>query len=394
MNYDLIFAIIFYGLIYIYYLKHKDKFEVQGKIFALYKTKLGLKLMDKLSKTSPRFLRFLGNLGILVGFLGMFLIFYILIKGTYNLVKGWLLHQAVVPTVAPVLPGISIAPGLPILSFWHWILAILIVAVIHEFSHGLLSRLHNVKIKSSGFAFLGPILAAFVEPDEKMLKKKNKKHQLSIFAAGPFSNIIFAFLILLITQFIFYPINSSLTENTGLLVSTVELDMPANLSGIQPGTLIKSINNKETLTLDSFLNEIYKTKEGSSITINTDKGNYRLVPVFIEGKPKLGVSLTESKDYKEVVPKYLQSTLSWIFELLFWLWIISLGIGLFNLLPLGPVDGGRMFLTSLLIFTNKKKAHKIWKIISIFCLTLIVINLIPYIIKLFSWIFNSILSLV
>ncbi|MBU2634255.1 MAG: hypothetical protein KJ674_03335, partial [Nanoarchaeota archaeon] len=72
MNYDLIFAVIFYGLIYIYYLKHKDKFEVQSKIFALYKTKLGLKLMEKISKISPKFLRFIGNIGILVGFMGMF----------------------------------------------------------------------------------------------------------------------------------------------------------------------------------------------------------------------------------------------------------------------------------------------------------------------------------
>ncbi|MFH1209382.1 MAG: site-2 protease family protein [archaeon] len=388
MNYDLIFAIIFYGLIYIYYLKHKDKFQIQGKIFALYKTKLGLKLMDKLSKVSPKLLRFIGKIGILIGFVGMFLIFYLLISGTIKLI----FVPKAPPTVAPVLPGVSI-PGLPILSFWHWIIAILIVAIIHEFSHGLFARLYNVKIKSSGFAFLGPILAAFVEPDEKVLNKRNKKQQLSIFAAGPFANIILAFLILLITQFIFYPINSSLTENNGLLIAAIEPNMPANMSNIEPGTIITGINDQRTFTTDSFISEISKTKEGSSITVNTNKGDYEVIPVFIEGKPKLGVSLTESKDYKKNVPKFIQSSLVWIFELLFWLWVISLGIGLFNLLPLGPVDGGRMFLAGLMIFTNKEKAHKIWKIVSIFCLLLIIINLLPYLFKLVSWLFNLIISI-
>lgn len=389
MNYDLIFAIIFYGLIYIYYLKHKNKFEVQGKIFALYRTKIGLKLMEKISRFSPKLLRFIGNLGILIGFIGMFLIFYILIRGTLKLI----FVPKAPPTVAPVLPGVSI-PGLPVLSFWHWIIAILIVAVIHEFSHGIFARLHNVKIKSSGFAFLGPILAAFVEPDEKILKKKNKKQQLSIYAAGPFSNIIFAFLILLITQFIFYPINSSLTEPTGLYVNFVEENMPANLSNIQPGTTILSINNNPTLTSQSFTDEISKVKEGYSIKLNTDKGDYLVKPTFIEGKPKIGVSLTQVTDYKKNVPEFVQSLLSWIFELLFWLWVISLGIGLFNLLPLGPVDGGRMFLTATLLFTNKDKAHKIWKAISLFCLILIIINLLPFIIKFFQWIIKPFLTLI
>ena len=138
MNFNIIFAVIFYGLLYIFYLKHKNKFEVQGKIFALYRTKLGIKLMDKIAKKFPKTLNFIGHLGILFGFAGMIFMLYYLFKGAYNL----LFVKGATPVVAPVLPGISI-PGLPELSFWHSIIAIFIVAVIHEFSHGILSKVYN-----------------------------------------------------------------------------------------------------------------------------------------------------------------------------------------------------------------------------------------------------------
>ena len=50
MNLDIILAIVFYAFLIIYFFKNREKFQVQGKIFAMYKTKLGLKFMDKIAK--------------------------------------------------------------------------------------------------------------------------------------------------------------------------------------------------------------------------------------------------------------------------------------------------------------------------------------------------------
>jgi membrane-associated protease RseP (regulator of RpoE activity) len=55
--------------------------------------------------------------------------------------------------------------------------------------------------------------------------------------------------------------------------------------------------------------------------------------------------------------------------------LLNLGIGLFNLVPLGPVDGGRMLRLVLHKFFEKKRADKIWKNISVFFLTIILINI-------------------
>lgn len=382
MNFDLIFALIFYGLLFLFYLRNKNKFEVQSKIFALYRTKIGIKLMDKYSKIFPRFLRFLGYIGILVGFLGMIFIFYILIRGTYNLI----FIPESPPVVAPVLPGISI-PGLPTLSFWHWIIAIFVVAIIHEFSHGVFARLYNLKIKSSGFAFLGPILAAFVEPDEKALVKRSKKQQLSILAAGPFSNIILAIFVILFFNFILLPLQSNLFVADGVALVNVEKDSPAELAQLQSGLIIKEINN-EKITDQRQLVEIIRNSEGKELNLITDKGEYFVKPEKRDEKYYLGISVTNNVIVKESVPGFALPLAKWFNMLFFWLWVISLGIGLFNLLPFGPIDGGRMFLVAMLNFFENKKATQIFKAVSLFCLILLVVNLLPYILRFFNWLIS------
>ncbi|MEK6841411.1 MAG: site-2 protease family protein, partial [Nanoarchaeota archaeon] len=373
MNFDLIFAIIFYGLLFLFYLKNKDKFEIQNKVFALYKTKIGIKLMDKYSKIAPKFLTFLGYLGILVSFLGMIFIFYILIKGTYSLI----FIPESQPVLAPVLPGISI-PGLPTLSFWHWIIAIFIVAAIHEFSHGIYARLYNLNIKSSGFAFLGPILAAFVEPDEKALSKKNKKQQLSILSAGPFSNIMFAIIILLFFNFIFLPLQNNLFVSDGITLVNVEENSPADLAQLKPSLIIKEIDNQK-ITDSKQLVDLIRNSNGKDLKIITDKGEFIVKPIKKEDKYYIGISVTNNVKTRESVPGFVLPLTKWFNMLFFWIWIISLGIGLFNLLPIGPIiDGGRMFYIAMLSLFNNKKAMKLFKAMTIFCLILIIINLLPY----------------
>ncbi len=389
MNIDLLFAIIFYGLLLIFFFKYREKFEVQGKIFALYRTKLGLKLMDTFSKFSPRLLKFIGVVGVIIGFGGMLFIFYWLIKGTIR----FLFVPEAVPAVAPVLPGVKI-PGLPMLSFWHWIVAIFIVAVVHEFCHGIYARLYQTKIKSSGFAFLGPILAAFVEPDEKQLAKKSKTAQLSVLSAGPFSNIVLGLIFLLVMNTITGPIYLKIYEPDGIKINEITKDYPAEKSGLIAPFVIKSINGQKTLDSQSFFNTTSEIKPGQKIILETDKGNYNIETVENpknKSKGFIGISnfdiQTKIKDnimlkYGSIWPKIF----SWFHLLVFWLVIVNIGVGLFNLLPLGPVDGGRMFYLGLQsIFKNLDRAKKVWTFITLICLLLIFVNLSPYLWKLIQF---------
>ena len=397
VNLDVLFAIIFYGLLIFWFLKQRDKFEVQGKVIALYKTKIGLKLMDKLANIAPRSTKVLGHLGTVTGFLGMGLIFYFLVKGTLDL----LFVPDAIPAVAPVLPGIRV-PGLPVLSFWHWIIGIFFVATVHEFSHGIWARLYKMKVKSSGILFFGPILGAFVEPDEKQLRRKPKTQQLAVFAAGPFSNIIFGFLFLLLINFVTGPIHNSLYDATGVEIHNIMEGYPADKIGMEATIVLTAINGKETTTLAEFVDATKDVRPGSTVHMVTDKGDYVVQAVENpdnESKGFIGVSDFSLKTQAKasIVDKYgawFPPFFSWIHMLVFWLIIINFGIGLFNLLPLGPIDGGRMFLTAMQgIFKNQKTAGKVWGFVSFFCLALIIINLAPYLWKLLLWMLKPVMLL-
>tara|TARA_Y100000034_G_scaffold63195_1_gene76452 strand:- start:161 stop:1288 length:1128 start_codon:yes stop_codon:yes gene_type:complete len=100
----------------------------------------------------------------------------------------------------------------PPLYFTYFLVALAIVAVSHEFAHGIFARLHKIKVKTTGLAFFGPFFGAFVEPDEKQMQKAKKFPQLSVLAAGVFANIVMA----LIFIFLFWGFFISSFEPAGV----------------------------------------------------------------------------------------------------------------------------------------------------------------------------------
>ncbi|MBI2151413.1 site-2 protease family protein, partial [Candidatus Woesearchaeota archaeon] len=66
-----------------------------------------------------------------------------------------------------------------------------------------------------------------------------------------------------------------------------------------------------------------------------------------------------------------------------WLFLLSVGIGMFNLLPLPIVDGGRMAQVALKSIKGEEKGEKRYKQLSAFFLLILLLNLVgPFIIKL------------
>ena len=72
---------------------------------------------------------------------------------------------------------------------------------------------------------------------------------------------------------------------------------------------------------------------------------------------------------------FIPAVVIWFYGFLYWLYLLNLGIGLFNLVALGPIDGGRMLLVALKKCFKKEKAEHYWKVISVFFLVLIVANI-------------------
>ncbi|MBI2671608.1 site-2 protease family protein [Candidatus Woesearchaeota archaeon] len=392
MNIDIIFAVIFYILLFLFYLFNKNKFEVKGKVLFIYRTKFGIKLMDRIAKKLRIFLTPLSYLSILVGFAGMAFILFVLLRGTFDL----LFVPNAQPALAPVLPGVKV-PGLPDLSFWHWIITIFIVALIHEFSHGIFARLYKLNVKSSGILALGPILGAFVEPDEEKMKKVPKKEQLAILSAGAFSNIVLAILVFLIVSFVSAPLQEKLMDFKGIEVNSLNPGFPAEKAALPVPFIISSINNKELNNLEDFISATDKIKPNQKLILGTDKGIFNLITTKNpdnNSKGFIGISnLAVKNELKQSINPFFGKAILWFLRLVFWLFVVNLGIGLFNLLPLGPVDGGRMFLVlSSVIFKEERKAQRVWSAVSLFLLMVIFINLLPYLIKFFRFILTPFLG--
>jgi len=207
--YDLGFLIIVSILGSIFLYKRRKNLNREMGIFFLYRTKVGIKLIERVSKKYKKLLNSIKYAIIALGYLLMAGIIYLLSESVYSYVKYPLVAELInAPPVFPVIPYFPKIFGVesmfPPFYFTYFIIAFVVVAVVHEFAHGIYARLYKIKIKSTGFAFLGPLLAgAFVEQDEKQMGKAKKVDQMTILAAGVFANVILTIIAFLLLWFIF-----------------------------------------------------------------------------------------------------------------------------------------------------------------------------------------------
>ncbi len=381
MNFEVISAILFVVILTIILIKNRKKLKVEKLFFPLlymilYRTTFGLKFMDRISSRFRKAVKIFGYISIVFGFIGMAFMFYIIIANTINLI----IKPAVTEGgIALVLPFTNI-PGIGYLPFIQWLLAIFILAIVHEFSHGIMARAHDLRLKSSGFAFFSvfvPIIpAAFVEPDEKKLVKKSARVQNSIFAAGPMANILLAGIILLVMLFVMLPIQAKITEPIGFSFNVMNETVPAGKAGLMDGMIITKFNNKTITDAYDFINYMYyNSTVDETIYLGTENETYIIVTEKIDNRSMIGV--TNIKNEFRFKERFLaiKDIFLWTFSFLRILGLFNFFIGLFNLLPLGIVDGGRMLKVSLEKVMKKENARRIFVFVSSLVLVSILLGL-------------------
>ncbi|HLD87451.1 MAG TPA: site-2 protease family protein [Candidatus Nanoarchaeia archaeon] len=431
----IIITIVFFIALTWYVYSKRNAMQAQKVLppllyFSMYRTTWGLKTMDSWAKKYARILNWLGISGVVIGFLGMVFICFALIKSLIDL-----LAKPEAPAgVGLVLP--FKAKGIFYVPIEYWIICIFVIALVHEFSHGVLSRVYGVKVKASGFAFAGttirtlgiiliaiglwknlktsalgsvdlfsspdvliligfllfafsylanitaPIIpAAFVEPDEKKLRKKPLMQQLAVFGAGPFSNVILGFLFLGL-YLALVPIATGVIQPNGIAIeSFVEGNHPSESSGLQVGDVITTIDGVPTPYVSNLTNEALKKRPGDTVVLKTKNAEYQITlgsnPAN-ESKPFMGITMAQSKELDPVVKErfgvVFPTILLWMMGLFMFMFILNLGIGLFNLVPIGPLDGGRMLHIVLMTYMEKDKAIKLFGMIGMFFLIIVLMN--------------------
>ncbi|MFH1358396.1 MAG: site-2 protease family protein [archaeon] len=199
--YDVIFLVAFSLAVAIFLYKRRKKVQREGILY-LYRTQIGVKFINYIGGKYKKTLKVLAVISVICGYLLMIGMIYLLVKiVSVYLFQPEIVRAIKIPPLLPLFPYLPEAFNvtfLPPFYFTYWIIAIAVVAIFHEFAHGIYMKLYGVKIKSTGFGFLGPFLAAFVEQDEEDMEKKSRYRQIVILSAGVFSNFILALVFLLV----------------------------------------------------------------------------------------------------------------------------------------------------------------------------------------------------
>ncbi len=235
-----------------------------------------MKFIDRFTKKYSGILRPLQYLIVGVGYVLMISMIWLLGQFLYYYIKFPIIAERLkVPPLIPLvpyLPELFKIDFLPPFYFTYWIIIIAIVAVVHEFSHGIFARLHNIKVHSTGFGFLGPFLAAFVEPDEKQMAKLKTFPQLSILSAGVFANIIVTIIFGLLFWLFFVSAFTPAGVNFNAYSTSV-----VNLSDIKDTNEFKLVDGINLTKIKS--NEIVYLTSADNLKLAKER-NASLIAVF------------------------------------------------------------------------------------------------------------------
>src|SRR3989344_4822983 len=275
--YDIVLLILFVTFMSWFLYTRKHNLKREGLLY-LYRAQWGVKLIDRIGKKYKKTLKFFSYVSIVSGFVLMISMVYLFGKIVWIYVfEPAIVQQIRVPPIIPLvpyLPQVFKLDFLPPFYFTYWIVILAIIAITHEFAHGIFMKRYGIKIKSTGFGFfpwfLPVFLAAFVEQDEKSMGKAGKFEQMAVLAAGTFANVLTAILFFFILAGFF----TTAYSPTGVQFNNYAYEI-VNVS------LISSVNGIQT-TNPSMQEVLEKTNNESLNEIQIGNMNYVAEKEFLE----------------------------------------------------------------------------------------------------------------
>ena len=330
-----------------------DKHGFEIKPYSLtYKNQNVQLVLTRLLKKVERATRIFSNASVVAGFIMMGFAFWFLISNLSNFfVKPESFSELTI-----LIPGVTIQTGPNIAYF---LLSVPIVLVIHEGAHGIVATLEKIKIKTGGFAVFIALFAGFVEPDEEEFAKAKKISRLRVISAGATSNVLFSFIVagLLLFNPAFAllmpdPIrNVFYNEPLGVPIISVTEGSGAAAAGLLKDDIITAINGVTVVKPQDFAK--IKLVPGETAMVSLIRNGETLqIPVVTKAAPDnpqkgmLGIIRAAFPSYQPIIPYYIPWSPE-VFMFLLWLWMLSFFIGIFNMLPLPILDGGK-FVQSII----------------------------------------------
>jgi len=380
----IIFLISVYAAIAYYIHSRKlweDHITFYGPILAVKTNRVGF--FDKFAAFRT-FFRIYGTAGLIaVIIVSVFITVMLFISVRYTLIVQPEPTGIYKPQNILLLPGINeYVPST--LAVW---LAFIITIGVHEFGHAILCRVENIKVKTMGALIAVIPIGFFVEPDEEELDKTKGMAKVRMFGAGITNNLVVGFscfLLLILFMGLVTPVSQPVIQG-------VYKDYPAASAGIPPGSIVTAVNGVPVSSRIDVSTILNTTKPGNTLTLTAEKdkivkdyvltlsawpddipdrtsgfmgveyydgtavvtvvqgmlsplGFFQFLIIPFANDP--GVQFLRILAFETPDTVYYQVPFEgfWgVIHLLFWCAWININVGIFNAIPMVPLDGGYIF---------------------------------------------------
>ncbi len=321
--------------------------------------------LDRLAQRAPRFWDAVSRTAVATGFGLMAFAIYVLSSNlaTYLFRPEQVGGQNI---VIPLIVGVTIRlDHLPYLF-----IAFAVVLITHEGLHGVIARREQLPVKSAGIFLVFVVPGGFVEPDEQAFKAASPEARMRVAAVGSFANLVVGFLTVLAIFGLFVPVEAGL-----IAVQT------------EPGSRI-AVNEVlveiDGVPVNSYTVRSEKVTIGQTLRVKTLSGEFVFQTnpevwgrELILGSVVRGLGITQVDSFLPLRLQFLDPAASYaLYRTLYWLQLVSIGVAVFNMLPIHILDGS-IVLKALLerYIKNPRKIFGIANAAAVLCLALLISNI-------------------
>lgn len=279
-----------------------------------------------------------------------------------------------------LIPGINeYVPS----TFAVWFAFVLTIAI-HEWGHGILCRVENITVRSMGALIAVIPIGFFVEPDEQELDKSRGMPKIRMFGAGITNNIVVGTICFVALILLF----GMVVPTGNPVIAGVYKNYSAWDAGVPAPSVITAVNGIPVTSRDDVSRILNATRPGDRLTLTLEaEGAVRDYALVLSEWPEelglhhsgfMGISYYDGAAIREGVRESLsfpgfirfltipfdptaggQALRVLAFEtpetrfyeepfpgfwglvhVLFWCAWININVGIFNAIPMVPLDGG------------------------------------------------------
>ncbi len=282
----LIFAIYWQSILILKRYGILERFNItnHGPLLMIRTTK-GQKFLDRVA-SAKGFWRLFGDAGIPLMLLGMFLMFALIILSDIIMVTSLYENTMQTPSEIHELRNIFLIPGInKFIPFVWGIIGLIVTLVVHEFSHAIMSKAEDIRVKSMGLILVLIPIGGFAEPDEEQLfgirdkdkggengvksdqKTATRRQRIRILTAGVMANFVTAF----VAFALFFIVIGSIAPVSNVVITDVVPGSPAGDIGLTEMTVITHINDNKIENGSVFHSQIASLPVGEVFRLGIKK---------------------------------------------------------------------------------------------------------------------------